>query len=105
MVETDRAFRTQDMALATVLVSAGFTYILERLNSYRVCWVFGDISESKEEEFENLVERYENHGCRVEPQSFMIESARVREQMLTFLGVPNRRRPRPRPDAPSAQTA
>jgi hypothetical protein len=102
MVETDGAYRTQDMALATVLVSAGFKCSLERLNSQRVCWVFADPRPERAEDFENLLDAYESHSCRVEPRSFIIETARVREEMMGFLGIPSRRR---LPDAPSAQTA
>lgn len=103
MVEVDGAFRTQDLALVVVLASEGYTYTHERTNSHRCQFVF-DCPVDREEDFDDLIDAYEGGNVKVEPRSFVIEQARVRDKMMRFLGVPNRRR-RPGSDAPSAQTA
>lgn len=100
MVETDGAFGTDDLALAVVLISEGYSYKLERLNSKQVRWIFNP-PEHREEEFDELLGAYDERAVRVEPRSFMIEYARVRGEMFRFLGAPDRRR---HPDAPSVST-
>lgn len=95
MVETDGAFRTTDMTLASVLAAAGFTYLVERLNSTSIAWLFEPALE-REEEFDNLVGAYDERGCKVEPRSFMEEVARIRREMYDALGIkPNSRRRAP----------
>jgi hypothetical protein len=55
-----------------------------------------------EEEFNNLIARYESLSMRVEPLSFQRELARVRNAMFDYLGVPGRRHASPETSSVSA---
>ena len=92
-------FRTDDMALATVLRGQGFTYRLERLGHRKAVWIFDDGGES----LDDLIDEYEEHSCKVEPRAFTRDLAEVRNELFKFLGEPERRQPRrTSPDAASA---
>ena len=93
-VETDGAFRTTDLALATVLVVKGYKHKVEKLNTRTVAWVF--VPDSQQEEgFEDIIAAYAEYGCRVEPKSFIEEMARLRAEMYQHLNIRDRRRRAP----------
>jgi len=89
MVEAGEAFGTDDLALATTLVCAGYGYELRRLNSTKAAWVFNP-PEDGEDEFYNLVTSYESRSCAVEPWSYTIELSRMKAALFQFLGRPGR---------------
>lgn len=88
--EDDGAFRTKDMALATVLSCQGFRYHLERISAKDALWVF-EPPANREDEFDDLVDSYNNHACKVEPRSFVVEWGKVRTKLYAFLGISRRR--------------
>jgi len=79
------AFGTDDLALATTLVCSGFEYELKRLNSTKVMWLF-DPPASREDEFFDMLTRYESRTCKVEPWSYTIELSRMKSKLFSFLG-------------------
>jgi len=85
MADAGGAFGTDDLALATTLVCAGFGYELKRLNSTKVMWLF-DPPQSREDEFFDMLTRYESRTCTVEPWSYTIELSRMKSKLFTFLG-------------------
>jgi hypothetical protein len=89
MVGAGGAFGTDDLALATTLVCAGFEYELKRLNSTKAAWVF-DPPDDREEEFFDLLTSYESRTCTVEPWSYTIELSRMKSKLFSFLGRPGR---------------
>jgi hypothetical protein len=90
LIEDDGAFRTTDLTEAALLASQGFSYSLERLNRAMVAWVFADQG-SRDEELTDLVNRYKDGGCRVEPRAFMSEIGKLRSELYTFLGIAPKR--------------
>lgn len=80
------------MVLATVLISKGFGYTLERLNSRKAVWRF-DCPPEREEEFDDLIDAYEQHSVRVEPRSFLEEYAQIRKELYKLLDSNPVRRP------------
>lgn len=97
MVETDGAYRTDDMCLAVVLSCAGFQSKMEQLNSTKVVWAFSDIPPDREEELEDIVDAYAEYGSKVEPRAFLFEYVKVRSNLFAFLDAGRR------PVAPSRQ--
>jgi hypothetical protein len=81
------ALRTDDLALAVLLIMKGTTYELARgvreQDGFmrRTCfWVFPSTPQS-----EQLKERYYNGSARVEPQKFVRTWGVVRREMIDFL--------------------
>lgn len=95
-------YRTDDMALATVLRGQGFKYRLERMGHRRAVWAFRYNGEG--ERLDDLIDEYEDHSCKVEPRAFTRDLAEVRNELFKFLGEPERRQARraTSPDAASA---
>lgn len=85
MIELDGTVKTDDMALATVLIIHGYNPVMERRGS-KVIWVVR--SDDVEEDTEDLIHEYLAGGCLVEPVRFMREAAVVRDRMYKFLGIP-----------------
>ena len=78
------SLRTDDMALATLLVVNGLDYQLDRGqrdDGYPICfWVFSSNNRSRQ-----LVEQYVSRRSRVEPNKFVRTWGVIRKEMLEFL--------------------
>jgi hypothetical protein len=85
MLEVDGTIKTDDMALATVLIINGYNPVMERRGG-TVIWVVR--SDEVEEDTEDLIHEYMAGGCLVEPVRFIREAAIVRDRMYRFLGIP-----------------
>lgn len=81
-------YRTDDMALATLLRGQGLAYRLERLGYRKAVWIF---RYTDDETFDNILDEYIDHSAKVEPRTFVQELAQVREELFAFLGEPERR--------------
>jgi hypothetical protein len=86
-VEIDEAFRTTDLALATVLSGTGFVkFRLERQQTGEgAIWVFEDPPEDRAEEFERLIAAYGEGRIKVEPKTFARQLGAVRAHLYSFL--------------------
>jgi hypothetical protein len=84
MIELDGTVKTDDMALATVLILNGYNPVMER-RGRGVVWVVR--CDDVEEDTEDLIHEYLAGGCLVEPVRFMREVGVVRDRMYKFLGV------------------
>lgn len=85
MVEADGAFRTTDMAFATVLILNGYNPVMENLSAKQVAWVIGP--EDWDEDIDDLENAYKRGACMVEPLRFMRELRNVRQRMYDILGI------------------
>jgi hypothetical protein len=86
MSQADGAFRTEDMAFATVLIMNGYNPVMERrVNTSSVLWVIS--AEDWDEGIDELCEDYARGACLVEPRRFMREIGHVRQRMYAYLGV------------------
>ena len=79
-------YRTTDMALAAVLASQGYEYTLTRLNRTKGAWDF-TVSDSRNEELDDILDAYQEHKYQVEPRSFLEEVGRLRRELYNFLEV------------------
>jgi hypothetical protein len=66
MPAADGTFRTDDMALATVLALGGFKYEVIKYTERKALWIFS-WEDTREEEFDDLVDNYQDflHMCEV----------------------------------------
>lgn len=90
------AFKTDDMALATVLSINGYEYKLVKLTNSKALWAFTHTDE-QEDDFDTLLDAFDSYECAVEPRQFVLKLAEIRSELYTFL--PNRR---PSASAPAA---
>lgn len=81
----DGAYRTDDMACATVLALAGYSYELSKITERKVLWVFRPTLE-QEEEFDDLLDKYEGWSASVEPRRFIIRFSELRDELFATLG-------------------
>lgn len=73
-------FRTDDLALATVLGIEGQPHDRLEMDGDGAEWVFDDC-----EELRAVVEMYGRNKSRVEPRRFMREVRSVRDELYAFL--------------------
>lgn len=89
----DNLFRTQDLALATILSLSGYRYTLEyQLGSTRYADFLFDLGDEEWEELEKIVTRYDEGEYAVEPKGFVERQKVVREALYDFLGTRGNRR-------------
>ena len=98
MVETDGAFRTGDMTLATLLTIQGYESKMELVGIKAILWVFEELPDDGQQEiFDDLIDAYQEYACKVEPRNFVLALVQVRRDMFAFMNSGGR------PGAPSAQ--
>ena len=85
MIEVDGVYRTSDMLLTGVLYMHGYDYKMERVGRQKVVWYF-DPEADKLEGFKDLVERYSQMACRLEPHELMRAISFVRVELYAELG-------------------
>lgn len=82
MLEVDGRLRTDDMALAAVLLCFGYTPELVR-TAHKVEFVLPE--EEVDRETHELVDEYLRGACRVEPVRFIREYVATRKQVYRLM--------------------
>jgi hypothetical protein len=88
----DGAYRTDDMALATMLALAGFAYQLTKITEHKAIWIF-TATESRQEEMDDLIDDYAEFKGKVEPRAFVTRWGELRRELFMIVPPPHRRRP------------
>jgi len=83
-------FRTDDLALATVLSIEGYRLAMEKTLETTVVWVVND--EDADDDLASLVEEYLGNRYRVEPRAFVKELHVVRSRMYELLNFKGNKR-------------
>lgn len=78
---TTEAYRTDDLSLATVLAMAGFEYVLEKVTSRKILWVFKYPSE-KVDDFDDILDEYNEWEYKVNARAFILKHAEMRNEIF-----------------------
>ena len=82
-------YRTDDLALATVLSIAGYSYRMDKMTQRKVAWDFS-YDESQAEEFEDIVHDFWEFASKVEPRAFVLRWAEMRRELFRLVPPPDR---------------
>lgn len=87
-------FRTDDMALATVLVMREFEIgQFEKLSRNKVVFIFS-FSDERQDELDEILGDYDELSYKVEPKTFIKEVAKLRSRIYE-IAPPSRRSVQP----------
>lgn len=90
-------YRTDDLALATILTLAGYKYRLVRITDRKCVWDFSCVDD-RQEDFEDIVGDFWEFKYRVEPRAFTTRWAEMRKELFALI-------PRHHPVHPSTSAA
>jgi hypothetical protein len=76
-------YRTDDLALATMLAMEGFEYSIKKLSSKKAIWIF-TFSHEMEEDFEDLIADYDQYAAKVEPRAFVLRWGEMRRELFHY---------------------
>ena len=88
------SYRTDDLALATVIAMAGYSYKLKKLTERKAIWIF-QVPASLEEDLEMLLADYEEFAAEVEPRAFVLKWGEMRRELFAMIPAPPKQRPHP----------
>jgi len=68
-----------------MLALAGYEYKLMKITERKALWLFEPTLE-KEEEFDDLLDKYEGWTASVEPRAFILRFSEMRDELFALLG-------------------
>ena len=95
----DCVYRTDDLALATVLSLKGYKYQMAKLTQRKVIWDFV-YEDPQEDDFLDLVHDFWEFNSTVEPRAFTLRWAEMRRELFQLV-PPGDRQPTRQPAASS----